>query len=217
MIDLHTHTTFSDGELIPAELVRRARVSGYKAVAITDHADSSNLGFILESMARLVDELAPFAGMEVFFGVELTHVPPGLLPGLIQKSRRQGAQLVLVHGETLVEPVERGTNLAAIESGVDILAHPGLISRQEANLAAENNVALEISTRKGHCLANGHVAAMARITSAPLVINNDAHAPGDLISRDLRRMIALGAGLSPEEYQRAEDTSREVVKRLLAP
>ncbi|RLD98934.1 MAG: PHP domain-containing protein, partial [Aquificota bacterium] len=26
MVDLHTHTTFSDGELIPSELVRRAQV-----------------------------------------------------------------------------------------------------------------------------------------------------------------------------------------------
>ncbi|WP_429885909.1 PHP domain-containing protein, partial [Geoalkalibacter halelectricus] len=47
MIDLHTHTLFSDGELIPAELIRRAAVAGYTALAITDHVDLSNLDFIL--------------------------------------------------------------------------------------------------------------------------------------------------------------------------
>ncbi len=42
MIDLHTHSFFSDGELIPSELIRRAEAIGYKAIAITDHVDSSN-------------------------------------------------------------------------------------------------------------------------------------------------------------------------------
>jgi Histidinol phosphatase and related hydrolases of the PHP family len=41
MIDLHTHSIFSDGELIPAELTRRAAVAGYRAMAITDHGDFS--------------------------------------------------------------------------------------------------------------------------------------------------------------------------------
>ncbi len=44
MIDLHTHTTLSDGELLPAELVRRAEMSGYQAIALTDHVDSGTIG-----------------------------------------------------------------------------------------------------------------------------------------------------------------------------
>ena len=47
MIDLHTHTTFSDGELIPSELVRRAEVLGYTAIGITDHADYTNIEHII--------------------------------------------------------------------------------------------------------------------------------------------------------------------------
>ena len=41
MIDLHMHSTFSDGELIPAEVVSRALHAGYTHLAITDHADPS--------------------------------------------------------------------------------------------------------------------------------------------------------------------------------
>ena len=42
-IDLHTHSIFSDGELLPSELARRADVLGHKALAITDHVDASNI------------------------------------------------------------------------------------------------------------------------------------------------------------------------------
>ena len=215
MIDLHTHTTFSDGALIPAELARRAAKAGYKGLGITDHADPSNMSLILESLLRFADETGPYLDLNLAVGVELTHVPPPLIPGLIAEARRMGAMLVVVHGETIVEPVLRGTNLAAIEGGADVLAHPGLITPEEAALAAQNGVLLEITTRKGHSLTNGHVAATARAYGARLVINNDAHVPGDLISEELRRMAALGAGLSQDEHRQAERNASEFMGKLL--
>ncbi len=149
MIDLHTHTTFSDGALIPAEAARRAKVAGYAAMAFTDHADASNVEFILANVSKVARTYGPYAGIDLFCGVEITHVPPGLVGDLVRQARSLGAQIVVVHGETLVEPVERGTNLAAIEAGCDILAHPGLLTPEEAKLAAERGVFLELSTRKG--------------------------------------------------------------------
>jgi len=56
---------------------------------------------------------------------------------------------------------------------------------------------------------------MARAHGARLVINNDAHAPGDLVSAELRRMVALGAGLSSDEYRQAERNAEEFMGRLL--
>jgi len=215
MIDLHTHTVLSDGALIPAELARRAKVAGYRALAFTDHADDGNIEHILERTRRVARDYAPHLGIDLFAGAELTHVPPGLIAALAARARELGAAIVVVHGETVVEPVARGTNLAAIEAGVDVLAHPGMIGEAEAALAAEKGVFLEITTRKGHSLTNGHVANMARKHGAKLVINNDAHAPGDLVSRELRRNVALGAGLSEEEYQQAERNSELLVQRLM--
>ncbi|MGE4297860.1 MAG: histidinol phosphate phosphatase domain-containing protein [Desulfovibrionaceae bacterium] len=216
MIDLHTHTTFSDGVLIPTEAARRAKVAGYEAMCFTDHCDDSNLPLILDNICRVSTNYSPFLGIDLFCGVEITHVPPGLIPRMIETVRDFGAQLVVVHGETIVEPVEQGTNLAAIEAGCDILAHPGLITPEEAKLAAERGVYLEITTRKGHSLTNGHVAALARQYGAKLVINNDAHAPGDWISREMRRAVALGAGLNEEECRAAEANSRELVRTMIA-
>jgi histidinol phosphatase-like PHP family hydrolase len=109
-----------------------------------------------------------------------------------------------------------GTNLAAIKAGVDILSHPGLISAEEVQLAAEMDVCLEITTRKGHSLTNGHVARMAHKYGAKLVINNDAHAPGDMVSAEQMRRIALGAAMTEEQFLQAQKNSAALVKRAKA-
>ncbi len=213
MIDLHTHTFFSDGELVPTELVRRASVAGYTAMALTDHADKSNTVWLLGQIVPVVEEIGAANGMTVLAGVELTHVPPQSIAEVTQLARDHGAQLVVVHGETIVEPVMPGTNRAAIEAGVDILSHPGLIAPEEVELAAARGVCLEITTRKGHSLTNGHVAKLAQKFGAKLVVNNDAHAPGDLVSPAMARQVALGAGLSDEQYQQALRHAEEIVAR----
>jgi len=211
MIDLHTHTFFSDGELVPSELVRRAAVAGYSAMAITDHADKSNTKWLLENIIKMVDEIGAANNIQVLAGVELTHVPPQCIAEVLHLARDNGAEIIVVHGETIVEPVMAGTNLAAIEAGADILAHPGLITPEEVQLAAEMGVFLEITTRGGHSLTNGHVVKLATQFGAKMVINNDAHAPGDLVSPEMAHMIALGAGMTEEQYLAARRNSEEFV------
>lgn len=213
MIDLHTHSIFSDGELIPAELARRAAVTGCRAIAITDHGDHSNIDFIIPRLVRVCQKLTGALPMEVLPGIELTHVPPALIGELTVESRRLGAGIVVVHGETIVEPVAPGTNLAALDALVDILAHPGLITEKEAKLAAANGICLEISTRKGHSLTNGHVLKMARMAHAPLVLNTDSHAPGDLVNRETARRIAEGAGMTGVEITRMLKNSEALVRK----
>lgn len=215
MIDLHTHSTFSDGVLIPSELVRRARVAGYKAIGITDHADVTNMQSIIENVGKFAREHGHFFDITVIPGVELTHTPPSLIPELVTEARKLGARLVVMHGETVVEPVAGGTNLAAIEAGVDILAHPGLITEEEVQLAAEKGVCLEITTRSGHSYTNGHVLSLARKFGARLVIDNDAHAPRDLVGAEMRKFIAYGAGMTSAEYEQAQQNSWEIVQRVM--
>jgi histidinol phosphatase-like PHP family hydrolase len=200
MIDLHTHTLFSDGELIPSELLRRAEALGLRAIALADHADMSTLDWVLPRVVRACEENNPYRRVKAIPAVELTHLPPELIGRYVAESRRLGARLVVVHGESPVEPVAPGTNRAAIEAGADILAHPGLLSEEEARLAARSGVFLEISARGGHSLANGHVASLARRTGARLVLNTDAHAPRDLVAEPFARVVARGAGLTEEEY-----------------
>jgi len=214
MIDLHTHTFFSDGELIPSELVRRARVKGYRALAITDHVDASNVEFLVPQLVQACQRLNEHQKVVVVPGVEITHVPPSDLEQVVASARAAGAQLVVVHGETMVEPVAPGTNKRALQLDIDVLAHPGLITREEAALAAKRGIALELSARRGHSLSNGHVVRMAQETGAKLVLNTDTHSPEDLLTIAEARKVALGAGLKTREVERIYLNARRLVERV---
>jgi len=213
--DFHTHSFFSDGELSPMELIRRCQAAGYETVAITDHVAGAGLERLVAEVSADCQLAVEHYGFRAICGVEITHAPPAAIAELAARARAAGAGIVVVHGETLVEPVISGTNRAAVECPeVDILAHPGLISEEEAALAAQNGVFLEITTRKGHCLANGHVARVARAVGAKLVLGTDTHGPGDLISREFAERVLRAAGLSAEEAERVlADAPAELIRR----
>lgn len=213
MIDLHTHSIFSDGELIPAELVRRASTFGYKAIAITDHMDQSNIDLIIPRIVKAVNALRNHVSIEIIPGAEITHVPPSLIPDIVKEARKLGAKIVVVHGETIVEPVAEGTNRAAIEAGADILAHPGLITGDDLLFAKEKGITLEITARKGHSLSNGHVAKHAMNLGISLTINTDAHSPSDLITKDFARQILLSAGIEDGKIDSIFQHSRQLVAK----
>ena len=199
MYDLHTHTLRSDGELLPLELVRRMAVLGYDTVGIADHVDTATLPLVLES-ADAARRSAALYGVRLYAGVELTQVPPAEIDTLARRAKAEGAELVVVHGETPVEPVAPGTNRAACASdSVDILAHPGLVTLEDARAAADHGIALELTGRGGHNRTNGHVARVALAAGCQLVVNSDAHAPHDLMSADARELVVRGAGLDVRE------------------
>lgn len=195
MIDLHTHTLFSDGVLLPSELIRRCEAKGFRGLVITDHVDYSNIDMVIPNVLNACREIASVAKIKVFGGVELTHLRPEHIGSMVKRARAMGAFLVLVHGETITEPVLPGTNRAAIEARADILVHPGLISEGDARLAVSNGVRLEVSGRKGHAYANGHVVKIAKKVGAKLVFGSDSHTPDDLLERSRAERIAYGAGL----------------------
>jgi len=149
-------------------------------------------------------------------GVELTHLPAKAIPEVAHKAKELGAWLVVVHGETLAEPVESGTNLAALQSPhVDILAHPGLITPEQAALAAEREIFIELTTRKGHSATNAYVASVCLKAKARLLLNSDAHHEGDLLSPILATTTLVAAGLSSAEHHLILDENpRLLLQRL---
>ena len=202
MYDFHTHTFLSDGVLSPIELIRRAVVRGYKGMAVTDHVGPGNLENVLNILVTDCKMASSRWDILVLPGVEITHVPKDDIDMVARAAKEMGARIVVVHGETPVEPVEPGTNRAAISSdAVDVLAHPGLIELDDARLAAERGVYLEVTARRGHSLANGHVVKVAQEAGALTVLDSDAHSPEDLLTDELREKVALGAGLSRDQAQ----------------
>jgi len=214
MIDLHTHTFFSDGELIPSELIRRAESAGYKAIAITDHADTSNFDFLISRSIRVCRDINKRKEIKAIPGIEITHVHPEDIETAAAEARKLGAKIIVVHGETITEPVMPGTNKKALMSDIDILAHPGLISDDEAELAAEKGIYLEITARKGHSITNGHVAALAKKHGAKMVIITDSHSPSDLITLEYARKVILGAGLNEKDCNDIFSNSKEIVSKI---
>ncbi len=212
--DLHTHTVFSDGELIPAELVRRAMVLGHDVIAITDHVDMTNVEFVASNVAKAVELVDDY--IRVIPGVEITHVPPSKIARVADVARRNGAQWIVVHGETVTEPVAPGTNLAAAQNpDIDVLAHPGFLTAEEAQAAKDNGVIIEVTGRMGHNITNGHVVNVARSVGADMVIDSDTHAPENLMDEKAALTVALGAGMTAEEAEKAlHVTPYEAVRRI---
>ena len=212
--DLHTHSIFSDGELIPAELVRRAVALGHDAIAITDHVDMTNVEFVVRNVVKAAELTSD--EIQVIPGVEITHGPPSKMDKVIAEAKRLGAQIIVVHGETVTEPVAKGTDMAAVKNpDVDVLGHPGFITEEEAQIAKDNDVALEITGRGGHNITNGHVVNMARLVGAKMVIDSDTHAPDNLMDEASARKVALGAGMTQSETELAINvTPFNIIRRL---
>ena len=216
MIDLHTHTFFSDGVLIPSELFQRARAKGYHTIAVTDHCDASNLQHVISNLCNACLEWNQNSeGLLAVPGVELTYIPPPCISKAVEQARDLGAVIVVVHGETLVESVTPGTNQATIEAGVDILSHPGLVPLDLARLAALKNVSFEITTRKGHSLTNGHVARVCKEAGTKMVLNTDSHTPEDLVSREFALRVVQGCGLTGDDFTRMMENSKLLTNRGL--
>jgi putative hydrolase len=200
--DFHTHTFNSDGQLSPVELIRYAHVRGYKMIGIADHVGLGNLEQTLRVVIRDCALCESHWDIQAIPGAELTHVPAAAIPEAARLAKELGARFVIVHGETIAEPVEPGTNYAAVTSPhVDILAHPGFITLEEAHLSVQNGKFLEISARKNHSLTNGHVLKIGRLAGARFLVDSDAHEGGDLLTDTFARNVALGAGFDEDELE----------------
>jgi histidinol phosphatase-like PHP family hydrolase len=214
MIDLHTHTIFSDGELLPSELVYRAKVKGYEAIALTDHVDFSNMDFVIRRIVRIVKELRKHYGIIVVPGVEITYVPPKLIKNAVKSSRKSGAKLIVVHGETPSETVPEMTNHAGILSGADIIAHPGHITYEDALLAYKKGVHLEITSRRLHCKTNNHVFKAAKLAHAKLLFNSDTHRIENLIDKKIIRETLRNSGLTQGDFRVMQNNAGKLLSRL---
>lgn len=74
MVDLHMHSTFSDGSLTPAELVQRACEAGVSTLALTDHDTTRGVGPFLEACRGAGLRGVPGVEISVDFGPGTLHM-----------------------------------------------------------------------------------------------------------------------------------------------
>jgi len=213
--DLHVHSLLSDGALIPSEVAARYAAAGYDCIAICDHADYSNIDRVVSAIRRFAGQWPKEAKLRVLPGVELTHLPLSQFAPLSRYARKNGMKIIIGHGQTPVEPVTKGTNRAALEADIDILAHPGYLTDEEALLAKKKKIFLEITARKGHCTTNSFVLKKALAHGSPLVINTDSHAPCDILAPRALRAVGLRAGLTPAQLASLSAGVGKFLGRLL--
>jgi putative hydrolase len=199
MYNLHTHSLLSDGCLLPSEIAVRYAAAGYKVIAITDHADYSNIDQVIPGILEFTSRWPKNSSIKVLPGVELTHLPLSQFKPLATYCRKQGIKVIIGHGETPAEPVIPGTNSAALEADINILAHPGKISDEDVRLARKRGIFLELTSRHGHNATNSFVCQKALKYGAKLIINQDSHAPEDIISPRQLEEVGLKAGLTPSQ------------------
>ncbi|MFH0856136.1 MAG: histidinol phosphate phosphatase domain-containing protein [Candidatus Omnitrophota bacterium] len=211
--NLHAHTLLSDGQLLPSEVAVRYLDKGYKVIALTDHADYSNIKSICQAVIKFCRMWPADSKIKVLPGIELTHLPPGQFKPLAAYARKQGIKIILAHGETPIEPVVKDTNRLALLADIDILAHPGLITDEDTLLAKERGVFLEITSRQGHSDTNAHVINQARKLGAKLILDHDAHAPEDIISPGQLVEIGITAGLSKDEIDKIDADVNDFLKK----
>ncbi len=193
-------------------------MAGYTALGIADHCGRGPMERLIREVTSDCELARDHWGFTALPGIELTHVPASSIADLAGEARARGAAFVVVHGESPVEPVEPGTNLAACSCReVDILAHPGLIDEEAAAAAAETGVFLEVTAKFGHNAGNGRVVEVARRAGARVLLGSDAHEPGHLLTPGFARTVLLGAGLSDAEATEVmEAHGKELLERCFA-
>lgn len=214
MYNLHAHTFLSDGVLLPSEVAARYLDKGYKVIAITDHADYSNIKQAARAIVEFCKRWPKNSGIKVLPGIELTHLPPEQFKPLASLARKEGIKIIIAHGETPVEPVARDTNRMSLMADIDILAHPGKISDADTKLAQTRGVFLEITSRRGHRETNAHIIKQARKFGAKLILNNDSHIPEDIITPLELIKVGLDAGLTQNEIDKIyQDLKEFLIKK----
>jgi len=140
--DFHIHSEFSEGESSIEEIANRAKLLGYKGICFTTYLDDKNK---IKKTKEIVSKCSKRIGVDIFIGFEARNISE--LDKLIKL--RKDYDVLLVKGSDLL------LNRKAVETKeVDILTHPEYNRKDSgfnhvmAELAAQNNVAIEINFRE---------------------------------------------------------------------
>jgi predicted metal-dependent phosphoesterase TrpH len=214
MIDLHTHTTFSDGSETPTQLVEEAAAKGLTAVAVTDHDTVDGLPEAISAGERLGVEVVP--GVEInlehdrvtmdMLGYFLAGAPTNELQQELAELRVYREERNLRMVERLAElgfPLDPDDLAAAAENGAVGRPHIGEAMMRRGYVSSISE-AFELYLRRGapawvdrRRLALGRALRLLRASGAvpvlahPGIIRTDAAGLNHIV-RDAARAGLAG-------------------------
>ena len=188
MIDLHMHTTASDGRLTPAELVDRAAAAGLKTIAVTDH----------DTIASIADVRAASQkkGIRVVNGIEITAVDHGrdvhMLGYFFDPASKPLSALLMSQRMLRVMRVKEMANtLAKLNMPIDVDGILLAAAARPGSSIGRPQIAREM-LRAGHVksvqeafdkwLATGKPAYEPRMGPRPAEVIETVHQAGGLVS-----------------------------------
>jgi 3',5'-nucleoside bisphosphate phosphatase len=188
LIDLHLHTTASDGRLSPAQLVARAKAAGLTTISVTDH----------DTVAAIAEatEVASGVGMRVVSGIEITAVDDGRdvhVLGYFLDPASASLAAVLEHQRALrvARLREIGERLAALGMVVDVESVLLAAAARPGSSVGRPQVAREL-VRAGYVasvqeafdkwLASGRPGFIPRTGPSPSAIVDAIHDAGGVAS-----------------------------------
>jgi len=214
--DCHSHSDWSDGGSPIGEMAEAARAYGHEYWALTDHSprltvahglDAERLARQLDVVAGLNEELAPF---RILTGIEVDILVDGALDQDEALLARLDVVVASVHSKLRMEEAEMTRRmLRAVESPhTDILGHctgrivvgkgrPPSAFDAEAVFAAcaATGTAVEINSRPDRLDPPGPLLVQALAQGCVVVVDTDAHAPGQLEWQRNGCEIAAEAGV----------------------
>ncbi len=197
--DMHLHSNFSDGNATMEQMAKSALAQGHEYIAITDHGSPMGMvagikkGNIKEYLKMIEKARKAVPGLRIYAGTEVDILEDGSLY-LDDKTLAQLDWVVAsIHGNfKLSREAMTDRLLRAIENPhVRLLAHPTarrLLKRDPIDYdidrvfkaAVEHGVALEVNASIDRLDLNDVLCKRAKDLGAKLLINGDAHNPGEL-------------------------------------
>ncbi len=181
-IDLHTHSTASDGLYTPSELLQHAHEAGLRILALTDHDSTDGLAEAAEAAQRLQIELIP--GIELNSDVEKDEVH---VLGYFLEYQRPAFQATL--------KILRDARVRRGERMVELLNEQGVhISWEHVRELAQGSVGRPHVARA--LLDAGYVSSIGEAFDKYIGNNSPAYVPRyKLTPKDAVRLIASANGL----------------------
>ncbi len=182
MMDLHIHSSLSDGRAEIYEILEEAERKGLSAIAITDHGPGHAYGATNRELRRLARELRAIRNsyrVKVFIGVEAEVDEDGSTS--LDEDIDFDIILASIHTAASEEDYFTRLKLALAKSRIDVLAHHGLylskvdpeLNEELVKILKERNVAVEINSF--HKLPEPDFLTMCAQAGLKYTTGSDAH------------------------------------------